>query len=910
LPSPLFDQALVLFRGGQLVDAERIARRLLAKEPKHARALHLLGIISSQKGNQTEALRLINAALQIEGESATIYNSRGNVLAALKRFDEALASFQTAIELDPASATAFGNQGNVYQELARFDEAVASYDKAIALDPDDAEAFYNRGGALQELKRFDEAVPSYDEAIALRHDYAEAFSNRGTTLQALGRHSEAVTSYDRAIALKPNFPEALCSRGSAFQELERFDEAIASYSAAIALKTDFAEAFNYRGMSFERLGRLPDALASFETAISLKPDYADAYGNQGNVLKQLKRLDEALAGYDAAIALKPDFAEAFNDRGIVLGEMKSLDEALASFESAINLKPDFADAFYNRGLVLGELQYFDQALASFDRAVALKPDYSEAFNSRGNILSKLKRFDEALASYDQAIALKPDNAEAFHNRGTTLRELRRFDEALASYDRALAINPEHRYAVGGLLDCALRICDWTRTAELVAEIKAHILERKSIVDPFNLLAISSDAALHLKCADLFVKDKISMPPRSFHNEATWHHEKIRIAYLSADFHGHATAYLMADLFELHDRSRFEVVGISFGPDDKSNIRRRIVKAFDQFHDALSKNDEDVARLVHDLQVDIAIDLKGFTKDCRPAILAPRPAPIQVNYLGYPGTMGAEFIDYVIADAIALPFDQQPYYVERIVHLPECYQVNDSRKKIADHTPTRQQIGLPERGLVFCCFNNSYKITAPIFDVWMRLLRTIEGSALWLLRDNDGAENNLRGEAAARGIDPARLVFANRISAEDHLARHHLADLFLDTLPCNAHTTASDALWAGLPVLTCCGESFAGRVAASLLTAVGLPELVTQNLDDYEALALRLARNASSLASIKAKLARNRESYPLFNSKRFTRHLEAAYTTMWEIWQRGEGPRSFSVAPEPTGQSWGAAEDAR
>jgi predicted O-linked N-acetylglucosamine transferase (SPINDLY family) len=282
----------------------------------------------------------------------------------------------------------------------------------------------------------------------------------------------------------------------------------------------------------------------------------------------------------------------------------------------------------------------------------------------------------------------------------------------------------------------------------------------------------------------------------------------------------------------------------------------------------------------------------------------------VNYLGYPGTMGAEFIDYVIADAITLPFDQQPYYVERIVHLPECYQVNDSRKKIADHTPTRQQIGLPERGLVFCCFNNSYKITAPIFDVWMRLLRTIEGSALWLLRDNDGAENNLRGEAAARGIDPARLVFANRISAEDHLARHHLADLFLDTLPCNAHTTASDALWAGLPVLTCCGESFAGRVAASLLTAVGLPELVTQNLDDYEALALRLARNASSLASIKAKLARNRESYPLFNSKRFTRHLEAAYTTMWEIWQRGEGPRSFSVAPEPTGQSWGAAEDAR
>ena len=338
--------------------------------------------------------------------------------------------------------------------------------------------------------------------------------------------------------------------------------------------------------------------------------------------------------------------------------------------------------------------------------------------------------------------------------------------------------------------------------------------------------------------------------------------------------------------------------MSFGVDDKGNMRSRLVKSFDQFHDVRFKGDSEIAKLLNDLQVDIAVDLGGYTKDFRPGILACRPTPIQVNFVGYPGTMGTSFIDYVIADKIILPFDQQPNYTEKIVHLPECGLGNYPQRQIADHKATRHASGLPASGFVFCCFNNNYKITASVFDVWMRLLRAIDGSVLWLVRDNDSAENNLRKEAAARGIDPARLVFASRMPLEDHLARHRLADLFLDTLPYNAHATASAALWARLPVLTCCGESFAGRVAASLLNAIGLPELVTYSLEEYEALALQLARDAPLLASIKEKLARNRDTYPLFNSKRFTRHLEAAYTTMWEICQRGESPRSFSVAPRP------------
>jgi protein O-GlcNAc transferase len=364
------------------------------------------------------------------------------------------------------------------------------------------------------------------------------------------------------------------------------------------------------------------------------------------------------------------------------------------------------------------------------------------------------------------------------------------------------------------------------------------------------------------------------------------HGKLRIAYLSADFYRHATAFLMAQLFELHDRSRFEVLGVSFGQDDRSDMRARLLAAFDRFHDVGSRSDYDVAKLLHELEVDIAVDLKGLTLDCRPGILAYRPAPVQVSYLGYPGTMGADFIDYVIADPIVLPLDQQPLWTERIVHLPDCYQVNDSKRQISTRTPTRREVDLPERGFVFCSFNNNWKITPPVFDVWMRLLRAVDGSVLWLIWDNAAAERNLRREAAARGVDPARLVFAATLKVEEHLARHRLADLFLDTLPVNAHTTASDALWAGLPLLTCCGESFSGRVAASLLAAVDLPELVTSNLADYEALALRLATDPTLLRAFRKRLEQNRSTSALFDTDRFRRHIEAAYLTMWERFARG------------------------
>ena len=578
-------------------------------------------------------------------------------------------------------------------------------------------------------------------------------------------------------------------------------------------------------------------------------------------------------------------------------------DAVASYDRACwRVRPDYYQGAFNnwRGHALKECEAVRRRRwrATTSAALAMKPDYVEAYVNRGIVLQELNRLDEALANYNRVLAIQPNYVEALFNRGNVLMELKRLDEALASYDKAIALEPDHARAFSGMFYCINKICNWRRKTDVAGNVIAHISEQKSIIAPFVLLGYSGAPALQLQCARNFVAEYTPSLPRPLWTGTLWRHDKVRIAYLSADFHLHATAYLMVELFERHDRSRFEIIGVSFGLDDKSEMRNRLVAAFDQFHDVRQKSDEEVAKLLHDLQVDIAIDLKGHTQESAPrhsCRIVRRRSKRAIS--AFPARWGLEFIDYIIADKTVAPFEHQPFYTEKIVHLPDCYQVNDTKRKIAERTPTRREAGLPETGFIFCCFNNNWKITPEVFGVWMRLLHAVEGSVLWLLRDNESAERNLRKEAQARGIDPARLVFASRLLLEDHLARHRLADLFLDTLPCNAHTTASDALWAGLPVLTREGTAFAGRVAASLLNAIGLPDLVTHSIEDYEALALRLAKDRSLLEEYRNRLATNRLTHPLFDTERFRRYIEAAYLQMWEIWQRGEQPRSLSVKAE-------------
>jgi len=609
-----------------------------------------------------------------------------------------------------------------------------------------------------------------------------------------------------------------------------------------------------------------------------------------------------LASYDRVLAIRPDDPEVFYNRGVALQKLGRFNEALASCERALEVRPEYSKALNNRGVTLLGLKCFEEALASCEKALAIKSDYVEALINRGNILQELGRFAEALASYERALAMRPDYAEALYNRGMIFKRLGRFKDALTSLEQAIACKPNLKFALNGLADCAMKLCDWSLLETLSGKVHRHAgepetgsNEAKQIVSPFFYLGYCGDALSQLKCATKYTEERIPVLPKPLWHDTIWHNDRIKIGYLSADFRQHPSAQLVVELFERHDRTRFDVIGVSYGPDDRSEMRRRLINGFDEFHDVRSVSDREVAQLLNRMQVDIIVDLTGYTEHCRPEILSYRPAPIAVLFLGYPGTMGATFMDYVIADKVVAPFDQQPFFTEQIVHLPDSYLVN-SQRKIAAETPNRRAAGLPEEGFVFCCFNNSYKISGKVFEVWMRLLSQIDGSVLWLMATNGAPSDRLRAEAMKRGINPARLVFAERQPLARHLARYRLADLFLDTLPYNAHTTASDALWAGVPVLTCYGTSFQGRVAASVLNAVGLPELVTADLEEYEALALRLATEPLLIADLKARLERNRQACPLFDVDRFRRHIESAYTTMWELWQHGKRPRSFSVKP--------------
>jgi len=649
-----------------------------------------------------------------------------------------------------------------------------------------------------------------------------------------------------------------------------------------------------RALELHQSGNLVEAEACYVQALAQLPNHPQIWYSHGNVLQQLDRQEEAVASYDRALALAPDRPELLTNRSNSLHDLGRYEEALAGYDRALLQMPGLAMLHNNRGNTLREMQRRQEALASLDRALALDSGYVDARVNRGNVLQDLGHYEAALAEYDRILAGDPQHAAALNNRGNVLRELGRHAEAGDTVERLLQHHPDWPYAPGLLAQSRAACCAWSDHETLTRRVIESVRAGNRADQPFSFLALSDSAADQLQCARTYAADRYPPALQPLWQGERYRHDRIRVAYLSADFHNHATAHLMAELFERHDRQHFEVTGVSFGPDRQDEMRARLCQGLEHFIDVREMPDQEVAAYLHRNETDIVVDLKGFTLDCRAGILAHRPAPIQVNYLGYPGTMGAEYIDYVLADRHVIPPGHEVHYSERVVHLPDTYQVNDGKRRIAESGPDRRECGLPGSAFVFCCFNNNYKITPPVFDIWMRLLSRVEGSVLWLLEDNATAMSNLRREAARRGVDAERLIFAKRMPLDQHLARHRLADLFLDTLPYNAHTTASDALWAGLPVITCMGQTFAGRVAGSLLYAVGLPELVTGNPQDYEALALQLATHPEQLGMIRARLQEQRNRQPLFDCDLFRHHLESAYLTMWERYQRGMPPAGFAV----------------
>lgn len=859
-----FRRAVDAFHAHDLVKAERILQQIAKSAGRIFEVEHLLGVIKLVQGRFGEAEPHLKAAVGLNGGSDEALSNYGYALKALNRPQEALDYFTRALAVNPRNPLSYHNRGSILAESARnYPDAIEQFDKAIAHNPNFAEAHASKGNCLEKLGRFEDALVAYDKTLSIRPDLESAWLGRGNAFRNLARYDDAFATYDKALSLKPGFAPAWVGRGDVLADLKRHDEALAAYDKALATNPDLESAWVARGHVFWILGRYDDAVASYDKALSIRPDLENAWLGRGNVCCDLKRYDAAFAAYDKALSIRPDLAEAW------LG----------------------------RGNVLTELRRSGDALAAYDRALALKPDLAEAWLGRGNVCWALKRHDEALAAYDKALAIKDGLANAWLGRGNVFTELKRYDDAVGAYSKALSIKPDLEGIEGVRLFAKVNLCDWEDLEQEIGHLTEAIRAGKASSAPFALLSLTDEPQDHLRCAKAWVSAKLPHFSKRPAREKAGGHDRIRVGYVSPDLRQHPVGYLAAEIFESHDRDRFETYAFSIGQDDGSDLRRRLEGAFHRFVDCETKTDAEILEAIDAARIDILVDLAGHTQNARLSLFASDPAPIVVNYLGFAGTLGSrELADYIIADHIVLPGQNAEFFEEKVVRLPGSFMPRGrDGETIGQAAPNRADHGLPQDGTVFCCFNNAYKINPAVFGSWMKILKRVERSVLWLSDVGEIAKSNLRKHASDLGVDPDRLVFAGRVaSSSEHLARHRLADLFLDTLPYNAHTTASDALWAGLPLVTQIGNGFAGRVAASLLSAIGLPELITRTRDDYEALAIDLALDRQRLHGIRERLQNTRASTSVFDAALYARKLEAAYEAMFRRYRDGLPPDHIDV----------------
>ncbi|MDA9164980.1 tetratricopeptide repeat protein [Alphaproteobacteria bacterium] len=602
---------------------------------------------------------------------------------------------------------------------------------------------------------------------------------------------------------------------------------------------------------------------------------------------------KALKAFKKAISLKPNFVDGYNNCGVALEKLNCLDQAVNAYYKAISINSNFFQAYNNIGNILRKKGDFNNAIDFFHRAISLKSDYLDAHSNLAIILQEKGKTSEAIQAYKKVLSLKPGCPSTLNGLGNAFKDQENYQEAIDMYSKAISLDNGFELAKAQKLNMLACICDW-KSIKKDSLLLTNLGLNKKFVPPFTLLPFDDNPKRHQKRSENFSKLVFLFKPMPFKTRPFNSNKRIKIGYFSADFHDHATMYLISKIFALHDRSKFEIYAYSIGPKKDDFMRQNLIRSVDIFDDVSQMSDKDIAMLARQDEIDIAIDLKGYTHRSRTGIFAYRAAPIQINYLGYPGTMGVDFIDYIIADKIIIPEEYKNYYSEEIIYMPHSYQPNDNSRQISKKEITKSDMELPEDSFVFCSFNNSYKITPREFDIWMRIIMKVKGSVLWLLKSNQWVEDNLKIEAKKRGIDPSRLIFADKLPHAEHLARHRLADLFLDTFNVNAHTTASDALWAGLPVVTKLGKGFAARVAGSLLNAIDLQELITKNEKDYEKLILELALKPVKLNKIKNKLHKNRLSSPLFDTEKYTMHLENGYQKVFQNYINRRRPKTINI----------------
>ena len=853
-------QAFGRFNAGDLAGADRLCGEALAESPANGDALHLQGVIRLMGGRAGDAIALLERAAGIKPQDAAVLENLGVANLSAGRAADAESVFRRAMRLGADHGMLHMRFGLALGAQGKSREAVDALRVALARLPGDPDVSLNLGNALAGAGQLEEAVSCFEKVLAQHPAHIDARFNLGAVWLRMARADDAERCFRAVLAQVPAHADALVSLGLVYAGRAAYDEAVARYRQALAVAPDHAQGLNNLGIALAAQGETAQAEACYRRVFTVAPDDPDASVNLGNLRLAQGRWEEARALY-----------------------AKAVDSAAAGVDALINL-----------GTLLRRQGQCADALAYFRRALERAPARADCLSQLAATCLEMGDTRAAEDWYRKALAIEPANADICRELGDVFKLAGQFDQAAEHYGRALELRPDCYPALGGLIYARQHMSDWAGLAGLWERARREAIGQPgSGITPFSILAQPTTPDDQLACARAWAQGELASFTAQrahldfdFSTRRAWP-EKLRIGYLSWDLHQHATAYLIAELFELHDRSRFDVIAYSYGPDDGSAIRARLRETADEFVDIANLPHLQSARAIYGNRIDILVDLKGYTQGARPQILALRPAPIQVNWLGYPGTMGMDGVDAIIADPFVIPEGAEAAYSEHVVRLPDCYQINDRRRQIGA-VPSRAACGLPAQGVVLCCFNQSYKILPEVFAAWMRILKAVPGSVLWLLETNTWAVANLRRAADAQGVAPERLLFAPIRPLAEHLARYGAADLALDTHPYTSHTTGSDALWAGCPLVTCTGDTFASRVAGSLLRTAGLPELVTGSLAEFEHLAIELAQAPARLAEYRARLVAGRHDCRLFDSPRFVRNLEQAYEDLWARRQANAG----------------------
>ena len=739
-----------------------------------------------------------------------------------------------------------------------------------------------------------EALDQLDPLIKDNPNDAVLFNIKGACYAQIGEPIMAMKQYEKAVQIDPNYSEAYSNLGITLEELDELEKALESFEKAFSLKPEKIETANTISTILQEINDPNLSINYYKKIIESSPKLYLVHFNLAIAYQELNFIDEAINSYKKALNLHPEFLDAYLNLGDIYEDSNQLEDSLMSLERAVEIDSTNSLAFNNLGVTLKSLNRIDDAVNSFKRAIEIEPDNPQGHFNLGVALRSLNKIDDAIKSFEKTIALDPNSGESYFFLGELYRVTNQHKIALFNFNKAFSINPNIDFLFGAILNTKMHLSLWEDLEDNLKILTNKINNNEKVVSPFALMALIDDPEIQIKASQIYANFNYPQNDSIFPVKPYKNHKKIRLGYFSADFHNHPTMHLMIELFELHDRERFEVYAFSFGPNQQDKWRQRASLSFDQFIDVRLKSDKEISTLSREKEIDIAVNLGGYTQATRTGIFANFAAPIQVNFLVFPGTMGSNYFDYIVADHTVISSENKYHFSEKIVYMPDTYQSNISEREVSNKTILRHELGLPEEGFIFCCFNNVHKILPPTFESWMRILKSVDESVLWLYANKESVIANILETASSLGVDKNRIIFAKHAPVEDHLNRIGKADLFLDTLPYNAHTTASDALRMGVPVITLIGKSFASRVAASLLNAVNMPELITRTQQQYESTAIELALHSEKLDNIKVKLNANLPSSALFDCRMFTKNLELAYDEMHQKSQSGLKPDDIVV----------------